>query len=226
MNEMTRATHKYILILLIFSLLSCGKTQKKKRDDVIDKDSISKQRIERISYGKNKIDSLNKRLNWKKLKSDLWINTNGKLGIKTVEVNQEGIDIDRYITELCCEEKSLNSVIDTTSFEFIGSSFYKDKNHIYTHYIMSDGGIFWILKEADVSTFEVIGDCYAKDKNHVFGERAMLMDSVDYKTFKTKKGIGCFAKDKNGFYFWDDKIDIDGLNDSLVKRKIIELKQL
>ncbi len=43
----------------------------------------------------------------------------------------------------------------------------------------------------------------------------MEMDSVDYRTFKTAKGVGCFAKDKNGFYFWDEKNIPSELKDSM-----------
>lgn len=223
---MTNKVYKYILISLILILSSCRENQKISSNELIDNDSISKQRIKNINSRKNKIDSLNKIRNWKKLKSDLWVDINGNLGIKTTEGNEEGINIDRFITQLCCDGKSLKSEIDTTSFLYLGSSFYKDNNHIYTHYLMSDGGNFWIVKDADVSTFEIIGDCYAKDKNHIFGERAMIMDSVDYESFTTKKGLGCFAKDKNGFYFWDNRININELNDSFVEKKILELKKI
>ncbi len=92
--------------------------------------------------------------------------------------------------------------------------------------MMSDGGNFQIVEKADVSTFKIIGDCYAKDKNHIFDEKARIIDAIDYKTFKTKKGIGCFAKDKNGYYFWNEKIDLSELTDSIVKDKIIKLKKL
>ncbi|MCL5246631.1 DKNYY domain-containing protein [Cellulophaga sp. 20_2_10] len=215
---------KYILYFLVFTLLSYG--QNKTKDDAAYKDSISNKRTKRINYRKNKIDSLNTTLNWRKFKSNLWINKNGELGIKTQEATLEGININRYITKVCCEGESLKTTVDTASFQFLGSSFYKDKNHIYTHYSMSDGGNFWIVEEADVATFKILGDCYAKDKNHIFGERAMVMDNVDYNSFKTKKGIGCFAKDKNGFYFWDDKIDTTNVSDIFVKQKIAELKKL
>jgi len=223
---MTKTVAKYILLLFFLTFLNCVDTPKNPTDHSIDKDPPIKSRIERITYRKNKIDSLNKAWEWKKYKANLWMNCNGELGIKTAEANEEEIDIVRYITQLCCEGNSLQSVIDTTSFQFLGSSFYKDKNHIYTHFEMSDGGNFWVVEEADVATFKIIGDCYAKDKNHIFGERAMVMDSVDYKTFKTEKGSGCFAKDKNGFYFWDKKIDLATINDSLTQKKIMELKKL
>jgi len=37
----------------------------------------------------------------------------------------------------------------------------------------------------------------------------MKMDSVDYRSFKTCKGCGCFSKDKNGYYFWDTKMNLE-----------------
>lgn len=162
-------------------------------------------RGERIQNIKKIMDSINKKAGWKKLHSGLWKNKHGAIGFKTTEGTEEGVFITRYITQLCCEGIQLKDQIDTASFKHLGSSFYKDKKNIYTHYAMADGGDFWIVEEAHHATFSVLGDCYAKDKNHIYGERAMVMDSIDYKTFKTKKGIGCFAKDKNGYYFWDDK---------------------
>ena len=93
-------------------------------------------------------------------------------------------------------------------------------NNIYTHYEMADGGNFWIVEDADTESFEVIGDCYAKDKNFIFGERAMKLDSIDYKTFKTCFDCGCFAKDKNGYFFWDEKMDE---NDFLNTEETLEI---
>ncbi len=227
---------KFLLIFFsILILINCNKNKAKisiPNDKEIQKKTISKKRkiiksrVDRIKYRKNKIDSLNKAREWKKTSFDLWIDINGNLGVKTYEGNENGIFIDRYITALCCDGQSLKSIIDTTSFKFIGSSFYKDLNHVYTHYMMSDGGNFQIVEKADVSTFKIIGDCYAKDKNNIFDEKARIIDSIDYKTFKTKKGIGCFAKDKNGYYFWNEKIDLSELTDSIVKDKIIKLKKL
>lgn len=43
---------------------------------------------------------------------------------------------------------------------------------------------------------------------------------ADYKTFKTKEDCVCNAKDKNGIYFWDSKIDLKDNQDSeLVESK-------
>jgi len=37
----------------------------------------------------------------------------------------------------------------------------------------------------------------------------MKMDSIDYNTFKTCKDCSCFSKDKNGYYFGDEKMNIE-----------------
>ena len=169
--------------------------------------SDSLERVANIQKTKTLVDNRNKKLNWKKLPCGLWQSNQGEIGFQTEEATENDINFVRYITNLASNGKSLKSVIDLDTFHYLGSSFYKDKNHIYTHYVMADGGNFQILKDADVATFTVIGDCYAKDKNYIFGERAFKMEHVDYDTFKTKKGIGCFAKDKNGYYFWDEFID-------------------
>ncbi len=205
--------HIFLLTTLLF-LSNCQLAKEKHIDN----------RRARICKRKQRYDSINKAHQWKEIKPKLWMDNDGVLGIKTIEGNAAGIDVEKFIT--LCGEKTIKSVIDTASFQYLGSSFFKDKNHVYTHYKTACGGSFWIVKEADPSTFETIGDCYAKDKNHIYSEREMLLDSVDYNTFKTKKGIGCFAKDKYGYYFWDTKLDSEQLLDSLVRKKVLELKDL
>ncbi|GEM_PF-1072250 len=170
------------------------------------------------------VDSFNRLQGWQKTNFDLWRSKNGDLAIKTREGNDEGIFIDRYITELCCEGEPIKDIIDTATFKYLGSSFYKDKNNVYTHYTMLDGGNFWIVENADVPTFEVIeNSCYAKDKNYIYGERAMQMPDIDYKTFKTCADCGCYAKDRNGYYFWDTKIDPVQMSESEDGRKAFKL---
>ena len=89
---------------------------------------------------------------------------------------------------------------------------------------MFGGGFFCKIPEADVSTFEIIGD-YAKDKNYIFGANG-IMDAVDYETFKTCDDCGCFAKDKNGYYFWGDKFDLNDITDKETLKIINKLKKL
>lgn len=215
--------NKTLLIFpIIFFLFSC----KSQKNDT-NRDSIWSTKIERINYYKSKTDSINKNLDWKKTDYGLWKSKNGDLAIKTQAGNEQEIYTEKYITELCCEEKEIKNVIDTLTFKYLGSSFYKDKKNVYTHFSMSDGGNFWIVEKADAKTFEVIGNsCFAKDKKYIYGERAMRMDSIDYKTFKTCDECSCFAKDKNGYYFWDSKIDLKDINDEETKKIIEKLKKL
>ncbi len=188
------------IVVLYFVLNSCDKNSAENYD--------SKNRAERIKNYKKEADRYNKSLDWKKTSFDLWRSKNGDLAVKTQEGTDVGISIDRYISKMADSGKPIKSVIDTATFKYVGNFFYKDKNHVYTHFLMAHGGNFWIVKGADPQTFQALGNCYAKDKNNIYGERAMKMDSVDYKTFKTSKECACFAKDKNGFYFWDDKINL------------------
>ena len=215
-----------IVSILFFNLVFISCQNNKKVDNRNEKDSVWNARVEKINNYKSKIDSVNNYLDWKKTNYGLWKSKNGDLAIKTEEGNEQGIEITRYITQLCCEGEEIKNVIDTLTFKYLGSSFYKDKKNVYTHYMMSDGGNFWIVEGADVKTFKVIGNsCYAKDKNYIYGERAMKMDSIDYKTFITCDECGCYAKDKNGYYFWDEKIDLKNI-DSETKEKIKLLDKL
>ncbi|MFV0541488.1 MAG: DKNYY domain-containing protein [Aestuariibaculum sp.] len=188
-------------------------------------DSIINNRVERISKYRTTVDSINKVLGWAETKFGLWKSKNGDLGLKTTEGFDVENSIDKYICRLT-DGRSLKEVIDTLTFKVLGSSFYKDKNHVYTHFVMLDGGFFQIVEDADVKTFKVLGSCYAKDKNYIFGERALKMEDVDYKTFKTCNDCGCFAKDKTNYYFWDDKIDINNITDKETLEIIKKLEQL
>lgn len=194
----------FLTALILLILNSCKKFEEKFSSE--NTDSLS--RYERIKNYKENTDSYNQSLHWKPTSFGLWRSKNGDLAIKSQAGSDVGISIDKYISDLADSGKPIRSVIDTVTFRYVGNSFYKDKNHVYTHYAMVDGGNFWIVQDADPQTFEALGSCYAKDKNYIYGERAMKMDSVDYKTFKTSKECSCFAKDKNGFYFWDDKINL------------------
>lgn len=215
----TSITKLISIFLALFFLCACDPNSKQNADKSISgKDYM-------LNY-KRKIDSANYELQWHELKCGLWQSKNGDLGLQTVEGTESGESVVKYITEMCCDGILIKTIVDTASFKYLGSSFYKDKNHVYTHYAMADGGNFWIVDDADVKTFEVIGDCYAKDKNYIFGERAMIMDSLDYQSFRTIKGNGCYAKDKNGYYFWDEKININELDDEVSKQAIDKLKSL
>lgn len=214
----------FLLFFLLCSLFSCKKSYIENNNN--KEGAVWNAKVESIKLYKSRIDSINKKLDWKKTNYDLWKSKNGDLAIKTQAGNEQGIDIERYITQ-CFEGEEIKNVVDTLTFKYLGSSFYKDKKNVYTHYSMLDGGNFWIVEQADAKTFEVIGNsCYAKDKNYIYGERAMQMNSIDYKTFKTCDACSCYAKDKNGYYFWDSKIDLNDVDDEETKKIIEKLKKL
>ncbi|WP_104381453.1 DKNYY domain-containing protein [Sphingobacterium sp. HMA12] len=185
---------------------------------------IERQRDKMLAQA---LDSTNRRLEWRLLKDDLWINKNGDIGLKEmVPVGNEGIIfVDSYLTRMGFNtEEPLNTIIDTSSFQKLNSAFYKDKKHIYRYYAMAYGGSFSTFEEADHATFVALGDCYAKDKRHIYENRHGILDHVDYKTFKVKSTVsGCFAKDKDGYLSWSDRITEEDLNDEYVKQAISEL---
>lgn len=177
----------------------------------------------------SKLDSVNLSLEWKLLKCGLWQNKLGEIGFKTNRVIcSDGLVIaEAYITKFGFNENQpLKDIIDTTTFRELGNTYYKDKNHIYHHYGMSDGGSFYIFEKADYQTFQILGDCYAKDKDHIFEMRSGILTDVDYKTFKTKKGLtaGCVAKDKDGYIIWGERVSVNEIDDEYLKKAIEELE--
>ena len=177
-----------------------------------------------LAYKKHR-DSVNQVAKWKELKCGLWINRFGDIGFKANEAFRGEYMLDRYFTIFGLEvekEIPLKSIIDTTSFRYLGSAFYKDKNNIYHHYTMADGGYFHVYDIADHATFRVVGGVYAKDKNHIFDERHGILEHVDYKTFRTAKGFA-FAKDKHGYYFWDELITEESMKDTVVMNTLNRL---
>lgn len=163
---------------------------------------------------------------WKKLKCGLFINKSGDIGMQDFRAVDGGRGTTTYyITRFGFNDgETLKSVIDTATFRKIGDTFYKDKNHIYHFYGMAYGGQFYIFNEADYATFTIIGDCYAKDKNHIYERRSGIMNSADHSTFRTAEDCGCFAKDRNGYYSFEDKIKKEYLAEPEIKKGIEKLE--
>lgn len=229
---------KSFFYIFLFSVIGCpSTTYQEERVKPIKKKTIkpqvSKQFEDRESRMKRlifRIDSINNELNWKKLSCGLYLNKNNELGFQMNFATEVGSTV-KYTTELVSnnEAQYLISTIDTTTFKHLGSTFYKDKNNIYHYFDMAYGGNFYIYDNVDHATFKVIGDHYAKDKNHIYGERAGVLKNVDYKTFRTAKNIGPYAKDKNEYYFWDDLItteDLDIIKDSMLVATIKKLDKI
>ncbi len=152
---------------------------------------------------------------WRKTNYDLWISQKGKLAIRSFDVSDLTTKKEVFIDHFS-DGRSLNGLIDTKTFKYVGNYFYKDKNHVYLHYDMSDGGHINIIEGADPTSFNLFG-CNAKDKNSIYDQRNGKLDMVDYETFKTSSKIGCYAKDKNEFYFYGEIIDTTNADKELKK---------
>ena len=166
------------------------------------------------------------RKQWIFVRDNLYINANKQLALKFPYANhcsmmmsedvQEddnfSISQDRFYMHLGfneAEEPTLKETLDLASFKQISSSFYQDKHHIYRYYDMLGGGSFSIFEDADSASFKMIGDCYAKDKQHIYEERTGILEGADYASFKSKFDIGCVAKDKNGYWLWGNREDLN-----------------
>lgn len=209
--------HYVLLLLLVYSLVSCDtKKVAAGQNDIVEVELS--EREQELMEEKMHLDSLNETLQWKEIRDNLYINKDGDLGFKTASFRPNIEWIDFYITNFKDEEKkAFKDIIDVKSFKLIGGDsgwggYYKDKNHIYHFFSTSDGGTFYIVKEADYATFEIMQDCYARDINHIYDMRDGLMREIDVATFKTlylKKR--CLGKDKNGYYWGNNKLSDEEL---------------
>lgn len=144
-------------------------------------------------------------------KHGLFVSSLGQLAYRTIDNSKPGAPHDHFLTtintdSLDYEQKSeLSRVLDTASFTHLGDLYYKDKNHIYYHFQMLDGGTFFIVWEADPNSFRVLDSTYyAKDKQRVF-YRGSVLEGADNKTFKVisqpnKEVYLWRAKDKHHVY--------------------------
>lgn len=221
-----KTTFQYIICALLIALMTnCSEEKAHVRTtESSASTNIDSTRVNRISSYKGFMDSINETLEWKELKCGLWLSNNGMLALKTQQATSELIFIDRYITT--CADQDLITLIDTASFAYLGSSFYKDANNVYSHYTTSDGGFLRIVKDADVESFVVLeGDYYGRDKNHIYDGRNLVMDNVDHKTFRSLSDNGILGKDKNGYYQWNEKLDKESFENlpADIKKKLLKL---
>ena len=154
---------------------------------------------------------------WHELRCGLWANDNGDIGLKTTRAVSDAKIETFYLTRTTLGDgASLKSIVDTETFHYIGASFYKDKNHIYNYFPMSDGGSFYPLDDiVDYATFGVFeGSCYARDKNSIYVEKHVLIRShVDYQTFHVMRE--CLGQDRYGFILWEDRTTEDDAKEYL-----------
>ena len=119
--------------------------------------------------------------------------------------------------------RSLNVELDYETINQQGE-FWKDKNSVYGNYTTSDGDMLYQIKNADVHSFESFDNSiYGKDKNFVFTSRHGKMENVDINTFipiySNNKRIASYGKDKNNYFFLDDRIEDTTAINSILKNQ-------
>ena len=136
--------------------------------------------------------------------------------------------MDRYLTRLgCradtdCEGVPLKRGIDRETFRHLKpSSYWRDKNSVFHHYDESSGGFLRRMVDVDEKSFRIVG-CYAQDMNSVYTDRGEKVLDVDRSSFYTTESAGCFAKDRDGYFFHGDRLDsidqLDGQERAFIKQ--------
>jgi hypothetical protein len=195
-------------------LVSCA-GEENQETTATSNDEATNEAYEHAIAQKHKTDSINATLEWTELKPGLWQSKHGDLAIADVSILylDSMIMMDTYLTHI--DTSALRYLIDVETFENIGSTFFKDKHHVYLLYAMAYGGNLSILGEADAASFEMVGSCYAKDKNKIYTEKGTVLSKADYDSFFSTHTAGCFGADKDHYYFWDEVVDVNGPLDSL-----------
>jgi len=159
--------------------------------------------------------ALSQKSNFRLIRDGLYVDSLGNIGFKVIDASDHH-PVERYINHVYSDSfkvdgiKKMREVIDLQSFRLMKNStnedYYRDKNHIYYFYEMSDGGTLSILDEADIHTFSILDNSsYAIDKKSAFF-RARKIEQADIETFEVaiyddgKKAYGWYAKDKNNYY--------------------------
>lgn len=209
-----RSVQLIIFFALAFILANCAITEED--DDEYSSPSVAYNPAYENALKKiTAIDSLNTALEWKEIKPGLWLSKQGDLGIKENKmIYLDSLLFTSYYITRFSNGEYLKNWIDTATFKYLGNQFYADQFHIYNYFPMAYGGLFRPMVEIDVTTFSIAGSCYAIDKHHVYSEKGEILDQIDRESFFTVAEAGCFAKDKDGYYFWGDKIEENEMDDT------------
>jgi hypothetical protein len=138
----------------------------------------------------------------------------GNLYFKTTDNSDRENPLPVLISRLYngCDGDSahdLKNHIDPASFTGLDYEYYKDKNSVFVHNAMSDGGNIVKIDGADAKTFRSLpSSWFGADKDSVY-YKGSLLELADRKTFSCiyvivngDTGLTYFGKDKR-YYFKD-----------------------
>lgn len=170
---------------------------------------------------------------WRKLECGLYRGPEGELGFATepeiANVPKSQLAPERcanvFITQIgTTDKRSLESVIDTLTFEALGSGFYKDKSHIYNHHQICEAGYLTIFSD-DTSDFRVLGADYVGYQSEIYHFSNGPVDA-DPETFKTSPETGPYAKDKYGYFDSGERISEKQLRAYAGQKMVDRLKEM
>lgn len=150
--------------------------------------------------------------NYKEIRDDLCADEKGNIYFKTIDGSDPKNPVDRYIDVVYSDSfgvdgiKKMKEVLDSASFRTMGSSYYRDKNHIYYFFEMADGGTMRIIDEANFETFKVLKHSnYGIDMESAFyrGTKIQGADVLSFEPIIIENNgnkIGWYAKDKKNYY--------------------------
>lgn len=174
---------------------------------------------------------------WIEINDGLFVSPNGEIGFASnpLIANYTKEEIRKLAELEICEnqflttlsddnETKLKDVVDTTTFVNIGYCFYKDKNNIYRHYDMCDGGYFRVFSN-DTSSFRSLNSYYFSFKKEIYHFLEGKIDA-DFASFKVSFEIEQLAMDKHGFFEFGKRVDEKKLvTDSYLRGAVKKLKR-
>jgi len=109
-----------------------------------------------------------------------------------------------YIESLWSHEgvQLIDALVDSGSFQAVGSDYYKDRNRVYFFWALDDGGTLSTVEGADPVSFKIFEFTqYAMDQNFAF-YRGAKIEQADPSSFAPvdAKEQGRYAKDNNHYY--------------------------
>lgn len=166
--------------------------------------------------------------NYRYLKAEFYRGKDGKLYEKKIAIDKMDQDTGYcYFAyyESCwnCEDSiptPLDSIIDIQTFvNLTGSSYSRDKKHVYYFQETSDGGVRYFADGANPNTFRVLHDYrWGIDDKHIFHKGGVVsgINMDTYKLFPPTDKEDCFLEyvrdDKHVFYETDSIPGADPLS--------------
>jgi len=211
---MSTSPYHLLLITIAIASYACTNTSNEIQEQLNTEDT---SKATKAKFSPIQIDE------WTELACGLYSTEKGDIGFPSAPsivltsdslLSEFGLS-NVFITRITDNNKreELKNVVDTASFESLGANFYRDKNHLYFHYTTFDGGLFTIFSD-DTSGFELLGSNDVRYQSKIYHSRSGELDA-DPASFKAFEGVDQVARDKNGYFTFNERITEEELRASL-----------